>query len=244
MVTKQSVLIELDALLDTRLATISKIDQAAAVTLLKSETYYTRVIDDFTIQCGIDKATFDAAYVKRDIDTLKRARPTNCTFCLKDVVKEMVQQTIDTPFFDEVEIVINVWPYKLTPAEKSELCKIVLHYTYIRVTVACIDLSPGALTPQYIKDNFVGIIMYHFAPWAELHGEGLVTHQMPDITFLAPAMYKDRIPNLDEVQVQTLPGIDPFALTEFVTAQCIALNLIDVGYFCIAPPSRANPVTA
>lgn len=244
MTTKQSVLIELDALLDTRLATISKIDQEAAVKLLKSEMYYTRVIDDFSLQCGIDKATFDEAYAKRDIDTLKRARPTNCTFCLKDIVKEMVQQTVDTPFFDEVEIVVNVWPYVLTPDEKSELCKIVLHYTYIHVTVVCIDVSPEALTPKFIKDNFVGIIMYRFAPWAELHGERLVDHPMPDITFLAPAMYKDRIPNLEEVQVQTLPGIDPFALAEFAIAQCIALNLIDVGYFSIAPPSRANPVTA
>jgi hypothetical protein len=63
---------ELDALQDTRIATIAKIDQDLASRALQNG-YHTRQCDEFD---GVDSEHFKRLYQSRDVETLKLSAPT------------------------------------------------------------------------------------------------------------------------------------------------------------------------
>jgi hypothetical protein len=230
---KQVIYTTLDTLLDTRIATISRIDQEAAVKLVSCDGYYTRLIDDFTELCGIDKATFDEAYAARDVETLKQARPTNCIVALHTLVEEFTHQQVETPYVGEIEVVVNTWPYKLSGEERGELERTMSFFTGMETQNSLVWIPLDQLTPTLIKRTYSGMIMYDFSEWAQIHGEALVHCMMPDVTILAPALFKGRIPTPEETVVPTLPTMNPFELTEFMLVASVSLNLLDVGYFTL-----------
>ncbi len=67
---REVILIELDALLDTRLGTISLMDEALARKMLDLD-YPNRISDEFNLLSDeIDMSVYNRAYADRDIETL------------------------------------------------------------------------------------------------------------------------------------------------------------------------------
>lgn len=241
MTQKQCVYVDLDSLLDTRIATVSAIDQEAAVRLVKSPDYYTRNIDDFEPMCGVTREAFDEAYAKRNVDTLKRALPCNIMVAMRELVDGLVKQDLMDPETNGVEVVINMWPYvDLSDKESYEITRAIMYHMGIRPQVRHICIAPESLTPQYIKSSITGLIMYDFAGWFKIQGDALVNCRMPDVTVLTPALFRDkRVPTAEEATVPKLKGMTPFEILEFSVVQAIGLTMIDVGYFSLLSPHTA-----
>jgi hypothetical protein len=238
---KQSVYVDLDSLLDTRIATISSISQEAAVLLVKDSRYYERLIDDFEPMCGISRERFDEAYAERDRGTLQRSVLTNIIVALRKLIDGLVKSELTDPTVDGVEVVVNFWPYRLSGSETRDIVRSTMYYMGMRPTVRSIYVAPKDLTPQYIKSTFSGLIMYDYPLWFKLNCDALVHCRMPDVTLMAPALFKDRIPTDEEAEVNTLKGMNPFEVTEFATLQCIGLTMIESGYFTLIRPNPPKP---
>ncbi len=230
----KTFLVELDCLLDTRIGTVSRLNEAAAVNLLKSD-YRLRKTDNFEelTEGLVTNADFRYAYEQRDVETLKASRCTNMVFLLKDLVDKVEGQRIDTPYADRVVVEVNVHPYNLDPAEEDALITAVMAYAGMETEVRVVNYSLGEITPGNIKDRWDAVILYEFNEWFKHHHETLKTVKLPANLMFAPALFVDRVPDAEEVKIEGLEGVDPFALLEMSLVERLKLELIEARFFSL-----------
>lgn len=233
------VLVSLDALLDTRLATVSRLDQQAACRLLQHPDYYTRQIDDFASLCGIDRERFAAAYAQRDVETLKRSLITHIPFMLHELMRHLELSEDDTPFETALGLDVNVWPYELSEAESDALTLAVMvragHQTIPRV----VRIAPEALTPARIKSEYSGMILYDLREWLQHHVEAFAAIPCPRVTVLVPALFHERIPEPEEYLTEGIRrDVSPFELTRLGAIEMVGLDFIRPSLFSIYQPAH------
>ena len=229
------VLIELDALLDTRLATLSILDPQAAIDCLKDERYFSRIIDDFSEICGIDRERFKEAYARRDTQTLEASTMTEMPFILAELTMKLELDVIDTPFASEVVVEINCHPYALDDEEKAIIAKAVGLRCGDLTRVVCVDLPLEDLTPQHVVQRYSGLILYNYRDWMASQLENFKKHRMPRVSVLAPALCHGEIPAPDEFTRDGIAeGISIFQLAEVGTVELYALSLLPAINFSIA----------
>lgn len=232
--TIKTFLVELDTLLDTRIGTVSKLNEEAAVALLKSE-YRQRKVDDFEHLTGglVTNADYRYSYEQRDVETLKASRCTNMVFLLKDLVDKVEGQRIDTPYAERVIVEVNVHPYRLSSEEEDALITAVMAYAGMETEVRVVRYALEDLSPGIIKDRWDAVILYEFNEWFKHHNEALKTVKLPANLMFAPALFVDRVPEPDEVKIEGLEGVDPFALLEMSMVERLKLELIDARFFSL-----------
>lgn len=230
----KTFLVELDTLLDTRIATVSLMDPKAAVALLKNG-YRDRQIDDFSALTDgvINNADYRLAYENRDVETLKESRCTAMVLLLKDLVDKIEVQRIDTPFTERVVVEVNIHPYKLTSVESDALVTAVMAYTGLETEVKVVDHTLSQLTPTAIKDRWDAVILYDFNEWFRIHCETLKTVKLPANLMFAPALYLKEVPKEEDVAVEGLEGVGPFALLEMSMVERLKLELIEPRHFSL-----------
>lgn len=229
---KQIVYVELDALLDTRLATVAKIDSDAAVTLVTGEEYFERQIDDFEALTGIDVQTFREAYKARDIVTLQASRRTQAPQLLHELITKLEMAESTTPYVEGLEVEVNVWPYELDNDEVDVLISAVMAFSGVETLVRAVRIQPADLTPKLIKDYYSGMIMYNFREWFELQLRNFNAVKIPDLPILAPAIWYEKIPVPDDYLSEGVkPNINPFRLCEVGLYDVFQLNLLPAEVF-------------
>lgn len=118
---KRRLYVELDGLLDTRLATLILLDEAEAAKALDLG-YRTRLSDDWVkLGLAVDQATYDERYRLRDRKTLQAARPTGIVPMVHQLVGALGKMADNTPFVEAVTLDINFWPYQVSEAERQEI---------------------------------------------------------------------------------------------------------------------------
>lgn len=243
----QSLLIELDAILDTRIATVAKISPAASIKLL-SDLYRKRNHDDLGILFeDIDNDAFKEAYSKRDTDVLRQARPTKMFFHLVSLTAEMVREAIAHPFVKEVRIDINTYPYKLSEVERKDIETMISYYVGPVVTVSTVMLPPSVLTPKYLDENYTLVVMYDFDTWlvTHLNDEKDIKHKRcPRVTLLAPAKYRDgyNLPKEEDLISNEDGGLraDPFEVTRFALIDYIGLEFYPMDFYSLVQLLPSN----
>jgi len=225
--------VELDCILDTRLATISKIDQSVAKDLFNG-SYKERNRDDFAFLTNgrVSNEEFIEAYKKRNVDTLQRARPTNILKLLFNIAKEIESQRIDMPDVERLIVEVNVFPYKLTDEEKDYLISTIMTFLTIGTEVKIIEYPMIRIDPLKIKDTWDAVIIYDFNGWFTLHGEKLSNVQLPRVLMFAPALYIKDPKELEE-DIKDNNGISPFTAMELGLVERISLELLKPKEFSI-----------
>lgn len=229
----QRLLIELDALLDTRLATVARLSVENAVQLASTK-YRNRLSKDLTLlNPEIDMQAFNEAYSKRDLTTLMASKMTGGVFLLAGMVEELENQTHDTPFLSALEIDVNVYPYKVDEAVEIALINSVMAYAGLETKVNIVNLSPESLRPGIIKSTWAGLMMYDFDNWLNLHNVELTTSKIPTITIIAPALFKDVIPKEDDLKNDSGEVLKPFTTVEMALCEFVSVSFVDSKYFSI-----------
>ena len=234
---KQCVLVEMDALLDTRLAVLASLDQEAAVKALASPEYYGRQIDDFSALTGVSREAFKDAYTKRDVEMLKRSIMTMVPLMLNELIGKLEQDEAESPYVDSVEVEVNVWPYELDHDELDGLQKAIMAYSGVETPVRMVRTHPMELTPAFIKAQYTGMILYNFRDWFEYHKDAFATTKAPGLIILAPALWGEKIPTPEEYLTEGVnPDISPFLLAEVALLDCFQLQLLQPAIFSIRHP--------
>lgn len=229
----QRLLIELDALLDTRLATVARLSVENAVQLASTK-YRNRLSKDLTLlNPEIDMQAFNEAYSKRDLTTLMASKMTGGVFLLAGMVEELENQTHDTPFLSALEIDVNVYPYKVDESVEIALINSVMAYAGLETKVNIVNLSPESLRPGIIKSTWAGLMMYDFDNWLNLHNVELTTSKIPTISIIAPALFKDVIPKEDDLKNDSGEVLKPFTTVEMALCEFVSVSFVDSKYFSI-----------
>lgn len=228
----ETIYIDLDCLLDTRLATLGMLSEDAATNALNNK-YHERESDFFK---GIDLEEYKILYKNRNVMTLKNSMCTNAVFLLRKLINDITEQSITMPYYDGVKIIINTYPYELSNKEKVNIEKSVRAWVRNMAPVDSISISKKNLTPYLCKSNFSMLIMYEYAEWLDLQAKEFENIKLPDRYLFAPALYFSKVPTEEELKQLVKESNHPFHATEIMAQPLISLKLIDIKYFSIIDP--------
>jgi len=228
----ETIYVELDALLDTRLSTLACVSEELAATVLNSG-YHFREDDLFEGSLELySKESFKELYKQRNTVTLSKSRPTDILNFVKYLVGELTEQAIARPFHDGVKIVVNVHPYKLTNEEQGEIGKAVSAWTKNIAPVELVTIHPKDLTPSHCKMCYSLMIAYEYEEWLNTQTPAFEHTRLPEVIMYVPALYI-KTPTAEELRKIIKEAEHPFRAVEFLASPLIELKLIDVNYFSI-----------
>lgn len=230
---KRRLYVELDGLLDTRLATLILLDETQALKALESG-YRTRDSDDWSkLGLSVQEGAYADRYRNRDGETLKAARPTGAVPMINRMVNAFTEMTTKTPFVEKVSLDVNFWPYHVTDDVRLEILAAIKHMVGQTVDVDSVFFSPSDLSPELIDRSWDGVILYDFNTWLAIHEGALREKPIPTVAFMVPALYANRPPKPGEAVVDELGEISPFAALEMVLTEYLMLHVMDVKYFSL-----------
>lgn len=232
----RTLYIDLDSLLDTRLATLASLDtQAASELVSRGSNYRQRDTDDWTTLTdgSVTTEEFLEAYAKRNKETLKVARPTKAVQLLRQMSSTLVEQSLSEPDVDRIRVVVNTYPYELTEKEEQLIVGAVMVYCNIASDVITTWMSLEEMKPAYIKENWDGVVFYDFDAWLSVHGQDLNEVRMPSHSFIAPALFVKPVDDYQELLVPGLETHTPFEIMEMAMVERLELTLVCPSYFSI-----------
>lgn len=237
----EPVYVELDALLDTRLGTLARLGGDVASKVLESG-YHTRQSDDFAA-VGVDKETFQTLYAQRDGETLAHSTVSNALQLLRRLTGALTEQSIVRPFHDGAKIIVNTFPYDLSVHERDEIGRAITVWTSNLAPVELVRIHPKDLTPQHCKTSYSLMIVYGFEEWLNTHTDAFQHCRLPEVTMLAPALYRvGHVPTPEELEQTLEKAAHPARAMELLASPLISLQLIEVKYFSILQsPTARDP---
>ena len=218
-----SIYIELDALLDTRLATLFQLDPNKTQQTIQGG-YFSRLYDEFE---GFETEVFKQAYAQRNLSTLKDAVATQAVDFINFFSAQTLKALVTSPFRRQFRAVVNVYPYPLDDAVIPLLIQGLRAATKRMIDIEVVYLPLEEVSPQLLKSHYAVAVMYAYWDWLEVHSlnRNLEKVQCPEITLIGPALLKSK------EAAHQLKEIDPFQVLERYTEPYIKLRLYPAEKF-------------
>ena len=235
------VYVELDALLDTRLATIAKLNRDPLDCLSKGAI--DRVSDEFDIYSeGLTDAAFKAAYAKRDLKTLSLAGPTEMLFLLQDIIAmERMKGLTGDPTAGNTELTLNVYPYKLDAEHMTIYAEAVAEALNIGIESVDVCYLPYVeMNDAWLRGSkYALIVIYNYEQWlVETFGK-YASDADPigssTTIVMAPKLMRCRadLQKLMKLHAPDLPTKDPFILEGRLRAKMFSLDFRPIQTFTL-----------
>lgn len=221
------ILVELDALLDTRLGTLASIDIDIANEIGQSEKYYNRYSDVMSqIDSRIDDKVFRDRYLKRNVSVLQNSLMTDVIHLVCIGLESMMDNVHRGILPKDVRVHINTYPYKIERNLKDLLEAAVLNHIPYEVAVSTVSIDYYNLTPGNLKANYRELYIYDIEPWIEIHKNTILDSPMTDIQIVLPKLSTSgNDPTADSFDME------PFLARELLFKPYLSLNYIDLKYF-------------
>lgn len=190
--SKAIFLIDVDAILDTRLGTYRKM--GADVDAILAEGYKFRIYDRFDDIVSYED--FEAAYSKRDLETLKVSNTTGVIDVLQAAIKVNQLGAIVGPFQRDSELIVNTHPYNLSEEDSYRICCSLLELLAVpSLTIrwgsySLVDLDPSTLKSLDVNYWYV---MYG-EQWLNYHvNAGIIDDKCPRISMYLPFLVRNKL---------------------------------------------------
>jgi hypothetical protein len=228
----ETVMFELDCLLDTRFGTIRKMDAALADKLYAPE-YIRRDEDKFE---GVDPVVYRKMYDERDEETLKCSTITAFVPRLKDLTQFLSVNAVARPEYSGIKIAVNVYPYRLSESVLQDIRQCVSAWCGGFVPVELINIPPEHLSPRFVKEKFATMVMYDYGKWMGKHRTAFGGANCTEVQLIAPALYFNEKPDDKALNELVREAAHPFQAAMMLGGQVIGLDLIDIKYFSVVVP--------
>lgn len=221
------ILVELDALLDTRLATLASIDIELADEIGSSVEYYTRYSDVMSQVDGrVDDKVFADRYLKRNVDILQNALMTDVVHLIAMGLESMMDKVHRGILPKDVRVHINYYPYKLDKHVRELMEAAVLNHIPYEVAVEMVHIDLYNLTPNTVRAKYKEMYVYDIEPWLEIHKNNVLEKPMTEVQIVLPKLSTSgNDPKADSFDME------PFMARELLFKPYLSLNYIDLGYF-------------
>ena len=182
-------LISLDVLMDTRLATLKRLDEESA-TQIQNTWYHKRTSDVFDRGGSkINQKAYQDLYAARDEDTLKLATMTQLPKYIMTLIARLTTQQGMPLLSEQFKIDINLHPYQLDEQVRESIRFAIETYTNNAAEINLVDYAPEELTVQFVRSKYQICFMYDFNEWLMHHTEEFSKVVMPEVRFVAPRLY-------------------------------------------------------
>jgi hypothetical protein len=239
----QGVLIDLDALLDTRLGALSLSTGMDVAEILKCG-YHDRTSDDMSVlDKRLDTVAFKKLYDHRNNTVMQNSMMTNLLDFLHTFFKDIRHESLYAADIPEIIVTLNIYPYTLDDDARHMLVNAVSNHIGI-YKVNVVSLPLVSLIPDYIKANYRTVFMYHFREWYLLHYKQLKDKKIPQVGFYVPKLNADvatqEAHKKDIEQDKSLASmprdLEPFNTLTLLLIEYLSIQYLEVGYFSIFSP--------
>lgn len=218
-----SIFVELDALLDTRLALLAYHDEKRLDKVLQSNTYHQRLADSYP---GLTIQEFYKLYSQRHKGILKYAIITPIVDLIKSFVYRTLKQAIQSPFQYKPKIIINVYPYQLTEEETNIIIGSLIGLTDGSADIEAVFASYEQIDPSYVKQHVSIMVLYDYTRWLDIHSANAKFSKTtcPEVGLIGPKLY------FKEYDIKE-DHDKAFSSIEQLTQPFIALQLMPISFF-------------
>lgn len=233
-----SCLIPLDVLMDTRLATLRRLNEDES-RVIEGSWYHKRTVDVFDRNGSkINQKAFEALYEARDEETLKNAFMTQMPKYLMSLIARLTTQQGMPLLAQQFKIDINVYPYRLSEEVRASIVLAIETYTNNAAEINLVDFAPEELSVQLIKSQYAICFMYDFNEWLMKHTEEFKVTTMPEVRVVAPKLYlKDTpLPLLEKVKTEEY-GWEQMSL---MFVGLVGVVFMDVNLFSIVTENEPD----
>lgn len=178
--------LELDGLFDTRLATIELMDSEKVDGVL-TNGYFTRIRNEFH---GIDSELFKTAYALRNVETLKRSKPTKMLMEINELINIELVKALAVGGLPVVSMIfLNIYPYKLSDEEINEFVMAIKHITSNKLGVKVISAPMKALPPSYMDVNFSLAYLSDWNAWLTEQAVHLTQERLMEVNIVGQRIF-------------------------------------------------------
>lgn len=221
------VLVDIDALLDTRLATLATIDPDLANEVGQSTKYLDRYSDYLSqIDERVNDEIFKDRYIKRNKDVLKYALSTDILQMISLGFRTMLPEVYRGIVPKDVRLCINVYPYRLTPDEMRLIGDTVMFHLPYEVEVDVIYTDLYNLSPLQVSNKYKEWYTYNIEPWLAIHQTSLLQSPMTSVNIILPKLSTSGNDPLAESF-----DIDVFSARELLFKTYLNLNFLELRFF-------------
>jgi len=238
--SNQTFYTDLDTLLDTRIGTVAKLGDGYVDEILGND-YNNRKHDDLsTLSTTLKSDEYIAAFKDRDVETLKFSYMSNMITFIKNVIDRVNVESIDNPTADLVHLDVNLYPYKLSVAEKDILLLALAARIGTHVSIKCIYIPTLHMTTASITARWKILWMYNFDEWMNVHHELLIKEPMPSVELYVPKILanKDSTPDVidrkgHKVDVTAFKDYCPFDAASLTLFSYLSLTWVGIKHYSI-----------
>lgn len=224
-----TALIELDSILDTRFSMLSimfpdKIDEIIGL-------YFGRATNE--LKGIISYEDFNNAYLNRDRSVLKHAVMTKVVLLLKDFVETALNNMINSSVEMPPKIIINIYPYDLSPEELKHITVALLFHVGNKVDIEIVYLAHQQITPLYLEREVWGYIKFDYYNWLEDIAKTLENknERCPDTKLIVPSYLHVKEKDLHILFNQNGKKVDPFHYFKIGMSYIINMEFISPKFF-------------
>lgn len=182
-------LIDLDALLDTRLGAVSHFSNDHALKLLK-EGWQGREMDSIIWKdASFTEQEYKAYLGQGHVETLMRSGPTMLSEYIKELIHELLKEPQIGVSDQTHQFIINTYPYRLERDVLREIEEVIWEQFPFAVSVKTVRFGLNALEPLFLKEQGINFYYtYNLNAWIKKHVDLLNNCPIPQISIVGPAI--------------------------------------------------------
>lgn len=234
---KSLMLIDLDAILDTRVACLFEIDPIEATKILDMD-WRNRDSDDLTpYTSNITNEEFEYHYQNRTKVTLAQARPTNILKRLAPEIRKLIIATAKkNSRLEDYCLVVNTYPYLLNDNEAQDIQDAIAETLGENTPVRITNMLPHStrLTNLQLR-GYTDYITYDIHGWIQREfGDIKETSEfvsMPEIAIWGPALASESDAHRKLLEEETMldEQDDPWEFLKVTFAPFVNINWVEVS---------------
>jgi hypothetical protein len=131
----------------------------------------------------------------------------------------------------------------LTAAEGQEIERSFQHLLgqFFRVTV--VDIPVEKLTPEVMRGQFFGMVMYDYVSWANVHGPALQKKPLTSACLYVPRIRFNGPFPAEQLEVCAQRNMTPWELAQQIYAPIMPIQYIPTAFFSVAVPQNLDVYT-
>ena len=237
-----TILVPLDALLDTHMGTVYRLSSQTALKLMTGN-YHKRYHNhpwDYTN--AFSKKDYENLWALRDIDTLKVSVATKIPELIYASILKKGISGIDKNIEYNVTVKINSSPYLLRQDVSNELIATVKDVLRNSAVIEIISVAEEKISPSFLRNERINsFIVMDINEWLSMHYLELVKSPLSDVECIAPMSSEDYTNRLNnaiaagKIDGEIVDAIDPFRAAEIGLSYLIKLSFLPLEAFSSPP---------
>jgi len=225
-----SIYVDIDALLDFRIATIASISEEAAVRILKNG-YHERITDVFD---GIDESQYHDLYKRRGIETVGQSRMTSMVFILKSFIAEIANESINGMGV-RAKLTINTYPVEFDEEVQIAYAGAMNYWLGDEVDIQFVSHSPEEFDHDKLIE-YVAVVKYEYGEWLNNVIPDLITKPCRNTILIVPSIFFEKKLSVEEWKEESKKSFNPFEALQQQLMLLIQLNVVDTKFYSIIRP--------